>query len=190
MSYSAEFPDWDVFSEREVPFDVELLSPASEMLSVLQRSHTALADARQAVEDVRGEYLSALALQAVLVVQLGAALDRYAPDYTQASLVKVHRALRIVKDKMLDELGRAGLEIVIPMGKPFDEVVHLVNVEGWRHHENFSSEVVAEVVEPIVTCGGVVLRLGRVVMGAPLEEETTGVTATSEVEQSPEGREE
>src|SRR5947209_4682084 len=113
MSSLDKFPDWSVFSEREVPFDVELLSPAAEVVAVLQGSQAALDEARQEVKDVRREYLEALAQQAVLVVQLAAVLDRYAPDYTQASLAKVHRSLRIVKDQMLDELGRAGLEIII-----------------------------------------------------------------------------
>ena len=190
MSSLDKFPDWSVFSEREVPFDVELLSPAAEVVAVLQGSQAALDEARQEVKDVRREYLEALAQQAVLVVQLAAVLDRYAPDYTQASLAKVHRSLRIVKDQMLDELGRAGLEIIIPIGKAFDEVAHSVNVDGWRHHEDFSSEVVAEVVEPIVTYRGDLVRPGRVVMGAPLEQNAKVMAATSGIEKSLEGKEE
>ena len=190
MSSSAEFPDWSVFSEREAPFDSELLSPASEVAAVLQWSHAALDEAQQAVEDVRREGLMALAEQAVLVVQLAAALDRYAPDFTQASLTNVQRSLRIVKDQMLAAVNRAGLEIGVPLGKSFNEVADLVSVAGWRHHRNFSSEVVAEVLEPFVVYRGVPLRFGRVVMGAPPEEETIEVTSTSGVEQSLERREE
>lgn len=189
MSFSGELFDWNIFSRREVPFDVELASPALEMFAALQKSHAALVEAQQVVEHVREEYLAVLAQQAVLVAQLSAALDRYAPEYSEASLAKIHRSLRIIKDQMLDELKKGGLEIVIPLGKSFDEVADVVSVDGWRHHENFSAEVVAEVVEPIVTYRGDVVRRGRVLMGAPLEEART-VTAPAQVEQSAEGREE
>ena len=183
MSSLDEFPDWDAFSEREVPFDVELLSPASEVAAILRRRQAALDKAQQAVERIRKQGLMALAEQAVLVIQLAATIERYAPDLAQASLTKVHRSLRIIKDQMLAALADAGLEIEVPTGKPFDEVERWVNVDGWRHHESFSGEVVAEVVEPIVLYQGVLLRQGRVVMGAPPEIETIELVSTSKVEE-------
>jgi molecular chaperone GrpE (heat shock protein) len=190
MSSSDEFPDWNIFSEREVPLDVELLSPASEVTAILRRCQAALDEAQQTVEHIRKQGLMALAEQAVLVVQLAAALDRYAPDLAQASLAKVHRSLRIIKDQMLAALTDAGLEIEVPISKSFDEVERWVNVDGWRHHPSFPGEVVAEVVEPIVLYQGVLLRPGRVVMGAPPEGETIAAASTSKVEASPEGSEE
>lgn len=173
MSSSDKFPDWSVFPEREVPFDVELLSPALEMAAVLQRYRSDLDAAQQKVETVHRNGLLQLAQQAVFVIQLAAALDRYRADLKQASLDKVHKHLRVLKDQMLDALKQAGLEIDIPTGKSFDEVADLVDVEGWRHHEDFSSEVVAEMLEPIVTHRGKLIRPGRVVMGAPLQEKST-----------------
>jgi molecular chaperone GrpE (heat shock protein) len=173
MSSSDKFPDWSAFSKREIPFEVELLSPASEAAALLQRSQAALDEAWQEVDHVRGEGLAALAQQAALVIQLAATLERYQPDFTQASLKKVYRSLQITKDQMLDELRRVGLEIIVPLGKTFDEVAQLVNVDGWRHQEHFTSEVVAEVIEPIVMYRNILVRPGRVVMGAPLEQKTT-----------------
>lgn len=189
MSSLDKLPDWSAFSKREVPFDVELLSPASEAAALLQRSQVALDEAWKEVDNVRKEGLEALAQQAVLVVQLAAVLERYAPEYAQASMTKAYRSLRIIKDQMLDELQRAGLEIVVPHGKAFDEIAHLANIDGWRHHESFSAEVVAEVIEPIVTYRGELVRLGRVVMGAPPEAAIIVATSTSETEKSAEGRE-
>ena len=173
MLSSDKFPDWSLFKEREVPFEVELLSPASEVAALLQRYRTDVDAAEQNVEGVRNEGLAGLAQQAVFVIQLAAALDRYESDLKQASLTRVHRHLRVLKDQMLDALSSAGLEVVIPIGKPFDEVADSVHVEGWRHHEDFSSEVVAEVLEPIVKYRGALVRLGRVVMGAPPQNEAT-----------------
>ncbi len=182
MSSLDKLPDWSVFSQREVSFDVDLLSPASEVASVLQKSRIALDEAWTEVDNVRREGLEALAQQAVLVVQLAAVLERYASEYAQASLTRVYRSLHIIKDQMLDELQRAGLEIIVPLGRPFDEIAHLANVDGWRHHESFSAEVVAEVVEPIVTYRGELVRLGRVVMGAPPDPDAAIIVASSSSE--------
>jgi hypothetical protein len=167
MSSSAELPDWSAFAERPVLEEPGLLSPASEMAAVLQQYHADLEAVRQDVEAVRRDGLTALARQASFVVQLAAALTRYESIIAQASLKPVHRHLRVIKDQMLDALREAGLEIVEPLGKPYREVSELVQVEGWRHHADFASEVVAEALEPIVSFRGVLVRPGRVVMGAP-----------------------
>jgi molecular chaperone GrpE (heat shock protein) len=117
------------------------------------------------------------------VVQLAAALDIYESVLTQASLGKVHRHLRIIKDQMLSALEKAGLEVNIPVGKPFNEVANVVHVDGWRHHADFLSEVVAEVIEPIVTYRGRLVRMGRVVMGAPPDKVTEQIM-TDKVEKT------
>jgi hypothetical protein len=59
MSSSDKFPDWSVFSERHVPFDVELLSPASEVTALLQRYWTDMNKMRQEIESLRSEGLNA-----------------------------------------------------------------------------------------------------------------------------------
>jgi len=169
MSSSDKFPDWSVFKKRAVPFEVELLSPASEVAALLQRYSTDLDKAHKEIAGVRREGLKTAAQQAVFVVQLSQALDLYESVLAQASLERVHRHIRIVKDQMLNALKEAGLEINVPLGKPFSEVADSVNVDGWRRSEDYASEVVAEVVEPIVTYKGILIRTGRVVMGAPPE---------------------
>ncbi len=190
MSSSDEFPDWSLFSERNSPVEVELVSPASEVTAILRRCQMALEEAQQTIEQTRKQGLMALANQAVLVAQLTDTIEHYAPNLAQASLAKVHRSLRILKDQMLAGLADAGLEIEVPLGKSFDEVERWVNIDGWRHHESFSGEVVAEVVEAIVRYDGKLLRPGRVVMGAPPERETGEVAETYMIEESPERSEE
>ena len=169
MSSLAELPDWSAFGEREAPLDTELLSPAAELAAVLQVYRADLATVRAEVQQARLAGAAALAQQAVFVVQLAVALESYQAALAEASLSKVHRHLRIVKDQMLDALRGAGLEIVPLVGRSFDEIADLVDVQGWRHRPEFTSEVVAEELEPLVKYRGEVVRLGRVVMGAPPE---------------------
>jgi hypothetical protein len=167
MSPSDDVPGWDAFTVRDVPEGPELVSPASEVAALLQRYHADLARARDEIAAASRAGLESLAEQAVLVVQLAAALERYESLLQQASLGLVHRHLRVLKDQMMSAIAAAGLEIVVPLGRPFDEVADRVHVDGWRHREEFAAEVVAEVVEPIVMSGGALVRAGRVVMGAP-----------------------
>jgi hypothetical protein len=163
------FPDWSAFSPREAPDEIESLSPAAEAAGLLQRYYADLAAARQQQQDVTNGVLRALAKQAMYVFQFGAALERYQTEFAQASLPRVHRHLRVLKDQMLDGLYASGLEIDVPLAQPFETVADVVNVDGWRHETQFTAEVVAEVSEPIVRAGGTLIRPGRVVMGAPVQ---------------------
>jgi molecular chaperone GrpE (heat shock protein) len=167
MSSLDKLPDWSVFPEREVPFDIELLAPASEMAALLQKYRTDIDAVREKLEDAREEGLEALAQQAVFVVQFETALAEYATALAQVTQKKIHHHFRVLKDQMLEAMKKNGLEIVVPLGKPFDEVVDWVLVEGWLHHEDFPSEIVIQVKEPIITYQGALIRSGRVVMGAP-----------------------
>ena len=169
MSSSDKLPNWAVFSKRQVPLDVELLSPASEMVGLLQKYSCEMDKAKQETESVRREWLKVVAQQAVFAVQLESALKRYEPLLAKASLERIYKHIRIIKDQMLADIKNAGLEVSVPLGKAFNEVADNVSVDGWIHNESFTSEVVADVVEPIVTFNGKLLRAGRVVMGAPPE---------------------
>jgi hypothetical protein len=169
MSFSVKSPDWSLFSEREVPFEVDLLSPASEMAAALQQSVSSVRAAREETEGVRSDSLSMLAKQAVLVVQMDKALAMYENDVQKDSMTKIHRHLRILKDQMFDALKKAGLEIVVPFGQSFEEVSESVHVQGWRHGEQYQAEIVAEVLEPSVWYCGRLVHLGRVIMGAPIQ---------------------
>jgi hypothetical protein len=169
MSSSDKLPDWSLFSKRQVLIDVDLLSPASEIVSLLQKYSCEMEKAKQETESVRREWLNVVAQQAVFAVQLESALKRYEPLLAQASLGRIYKHIRIIKDQMLDDIKNAGLEVSIPIGKTFNEVSDNVSVDGWVHNEKFTSEVVADVIEPIVFVNGKLLRAGRVVMGAPPE---------------------
>lgn len=168
MSSSADLPGWEAFALRDAPESVDLLSPSSEVGGLLQRYRAEIDRATAAASEAKRDGLEALASQAVLTVQLASALDRYAGQLKDAGLERVHRHLRVLKDQMLAACAAAGVEIRVPLGAPFDEVADLVHVAGWRHRDEFTAEVVAEVIEPIVTHAGTLLRPGRVVMGAPV----------------------
>ncbi len=174
MSSSDKFPDWSAFSERNVPEKFELLSPASEISADLQRFSAKLKEAKEAVDKTREEILEPLAQQAVFVFKLSQALELYQADLQQISRPKgdIYRHFRVIKDQMQEALLNKGVEIIIPLGMSFDEVVDFVEIQHWRHHEDYTSETVAEVLEPIIKYYGNVIKLGRVVMGAPLEQET------------------
>jgi hypothetical protein len=168
MSSSDDHLDWSAFGEREVGLEVELASPAAELAAVLRRYRTELDAARAEVTAERRKGLEALARQAVLAVKLESALALYEPRLADASMGKAHQHLRILKDQMLGELVAAGVELVRLAGRPYEEVKTLVEVEGWLHKEGVESETVLEELEPAVRHGEEVIRMGRVVMGAPL----------------------
>jgi hypothetical protein len=178
MSSSDELPDWSVFSERDLPEVVDLLSPASELAAILQVFEANLSTEKKAAGDIRKEGLKILAQQAVFVVRLETALERHKPKFEQASLNKIYRSLRIIKDQMLDGLREAGLNIVIPQGQSFDDVADSVSVVGWKFSEDFPAEIVAEVLEPIVFYGDLLVHSGVVVMGAPKAQEVTDMAST------------
>ena len=163
MSCSDRYPDWSLFVEREVSVQGELLSPSAELSSIIQWARSEVDAAGRKGAEARAEALGALAQQAVFVAQLAGALEAYEREFP----ARAHRHLRVLKDQMLAALGQAGIEIVDPSGKPFDEVSKSVDVIGWRQHEQYPTELVAEVIEPIVTAEGAVVRRGRVIMGAP-----------------------
>lgn len=167
MSYSDELLGWSQFAAREAPALDELRSPAAEIAALLQRYRADVDSAQRATDEAKRAGLEALAEQSVFIAQLAAALDRYEADLAQAGLSRAHRHLRVLKDQMLSAVRRHGLEVVMPLGQPYEAVADRVEVDGWRHDTRFAAEVVAEVVEPIVLQAGKVLRQGRVVMGAP-----------------------
>jgi hypothetical protein len=169
MSSSDEPLSWSAFSTRPVAVRSDLVSPVAEMVAVLQRYRADVDAARAAVEDVRREGLKALAGQAVLAVRLEAALAAYQAKMADASLGRAYQHLRILKDQMLEGLVAQELAVVRLLGRPYVEVAALVEVDGWLHRAELEAEVVVEELEPAVVSAGVLIRAGRVVMGAPLQ---------------------
>jgi hypothetical protein len=165
---SAAGLSWSAFTERPAgPDPVELLSPAQELAAALQESQKALLAVRAEGTASLERVLGIVATQAALVFRLGVVLAESEDKLREAGLGRVRTQLSIVRRQMVEALDGAGLEIVDPIGAPFDATQEHVDVVDWRHGAEFTDEVVAETIEPIVRHDGVVIRNGRVIMGAP-----------------------
>jgi len=164
---SEEFPHWQSFSPRDVPFTFDILSPAAEIASVLQSYHSQTTTLHNEIEQIHLRGLQALAQQAVFIIQFQSALAQYESNLEQPPFNRIHRHFRVLKDQMLDALTQSGLEIQVPLGKPFEETADWVHVQGWRHHPDYPIEMVVEVLEPIILFQGKLIRQGSVIMGAP-----------------------
>lgn len=169
MSSLGKFPNWNLFTERPVPGEIDLLSPTSEVAALLQDFRASLEAERKQADEIQQQSIAALAQQAVLAVSFALTLERHRQKLEESSLLKVYRSLTIVKDQQLAAFQKAGLEILIPQGKRFDEIANYVDVIAWRHHEDFSEEIIAEVLEPAVFYQGRLVHTGIVIMGAPEE---------------------
>lgn len=182
MSSSDKFPDWDMFDNRNVPENIALISPSSEIAADLQKFYKKFVSAQKTIDQVRKEGLELLVQQAIFVNSFAEALSRYESELKKISQPKtdIYKHLRVLKDQMLDTFTTAGFEIFSPIGHPFDEVADFVNVQHWRHHDDFASEVVAEVLEPIVKYKGEIVGLGRVIMGAPKNSDSGKISGTTD----------
>lgn len=167
MSSSDETFGWPAIRERAVPAPAELLSPSAELGAALQRCWQQLDRERARTREVAADADAAAAEHAVLLHRFGIVLRDNEDALTAAGLGGVQRQLRILRDQMLAALKETGLEIVDPVGRPFDEVADAVRVLYWRNEPEFSSQVVAETIEPIVRHGVETVRPGRVIGGAP-----------------------
>jgi hypothetical protein len=156
-------PQWSEFVERNVS-DFELESPRSEVAAVLRRYRTDLDAAARASAEGRAAGLAALADQAVLAVEMLARLQS-AP----ASSTPVDDALRRVAGRMLEQVHRAGLEIVRLDGANLAEVAELAQIDAWQYDARFTDAEVIEEIEPAVLHEGRLLHRGRVVVGAPID---------------------
>ncbi|NUO80104.1 hypothetical protein HUU05_08510 [candidate division KSB1 bacterium] len=183
MSSSDKFPDWDKFAKREAPEVADLLSPASEVAADLQKFHAKLLAVRNEVEEAGRDGIAPLAQLAVLVFKIAAALEKYKSELESVSQPKadVFKTLRVLKDQMQTVLNEAGIEIIAPLGRPYEEVADFVNVMHWRHHEQFTAEVVAEVLEPIVKRRGQAVHLAHLIMGAPPKPEEPAASTNVEI---------
>lgn len=163
---------WSAFTERPAgPDPVELLSPAQELAAALQEGQKTLRATRDEGAAAVEKVLAIVADQAALVFRLGVVLAESEDKLRDAGLGRIRTQLSIVRRQMAEALDGAGLDVVDPLGAPFDATQAHVEVLDWRHGAEFTDEVVAETIEPIVRHDGVVIRNGRVIMGAPLNGE-------------------
>lgn len=167
MSSSAEPLSWSAFRERPTgPPVTDLISPALELAVVLRHHQQALHAERMAGQEEVDRVLAIAAMHAALVHRLGVVLAQSEEALHDAG--KAHRRLTIVHNQMSEALDATGLSVVDPTGWSFDEAEPQVTVVDWRHGNDFTHEVVAETIEPIVHYQGTVIRNGRVIMGAPV----------------------
>lgn len=163
----AEF-GWSAFAERATgPEVADLLSPAQELSAALQGVQKSLQAAREEGRTVVDDVLTAAAAQAALVFQLGVVIARNTDALREAGLGKVTRQLDVVRRQMTRALDQFGLVVDDPAGRSFNDAEAHVDVVDWRSGVEFTDEVVAETIEPIVLHNGSVIRSGRVIMGKP-----------------------
>lgn len=168
MSSSDEALSWADFAERPVTSrPVGLVSPAKELLGVLQQYRDDVNAAEERMRDAVGEVRQVAVEQANFVAQLAQVVEQAAEPLAAGGNRRLHSRLRVLKDQMLEALAEGGITVVDPLGEPFDKVADMVDVLGWRHGPEFESEVVARTDEAVVLFQGAVIRPGRVVMGAP-----------------------
>jgi molecular chaperone GrpE (heat shock protein) len=171
MSSSAERReefDWSAFADWSAGLtDVELRSPARELVAVLRRYQHDIEAERAAGREAVEQVLTIAATQAALLHRFGAVLEQGANKLREAGVDDVRKQLSIVHNQMRDALAKAGLTVIDPVGRTFDEAQAQVEVIDWRHSAEFTDEVVAETIEPIVLHGETIIHYGRVIMGAP-----------------------
>ena len=171
MSFSDNLLNWDQFKKRPEIEGVEILSPAAEVAAYLQQFYAKINSLTEKFEDVHNVAISGLAEQAVLVFQFQTILERYEEQLRHISQSggDVFRTLRVLKDQMLGTLRDSGIEIDVPLGRSFQEVAEIADKVHWRHGEEFTSEIVVEVIEPVIKLHNRVVRPAHLVMGAPLK---------------------
>lgn len=159
MSSSDDGLGWHSFAERPLATDAELWGPASEMTAVLRRYRNDVDAERRAAKRAYSAGLTVAVELANHIFRLSAALE--------ARQDNVLRQLDIVRQQMLEQLKLGQIAIADPRGLPADEVVSSVDVAGWRHGPEFTTQVVAETIEPIIFHRKELIRRGRVIMGGP-----------------------
>jgi len=165
---SKQPPTFADYTLRELPIEGEFLSLTSEIAALLDRNDRHLQD----VEDQHAGQVADMHASAGRVVQLVCHLETALGDcqdaMDQADLSRPFRRLRIIKDQLKDHLARSGYRWQDPTGRPFtEELAEQVQVDGWRHDDQFTVETVAETREPVVLLDDELLLPGAVIVGAP-----------------------
>lgn len=166
--------DWDGFEERPLPDGPggparpDPVSPGREMAAVLQRYWTDVQDERNRAEKESAATRKILTELAVHVARLDALLREAAGPLEEAGAKALGRRLHVARRQVLEPLHAMDITTQDPTGRPYESVADVVDIVGWRYGPEFTAEVVAETVEPVVLDRGTVVRLGQVIMGAPL----------------------
>lgn len=172
MSSLDKFPEWNSFEMKDMPGNTTILSPSAEIASDLQRFAKILKASQDKAEAENNKNVESAVPLAIMVYKFDLALKMYESKLKEISEKKsdVYKHLRVLKDQMIEYFIEAGFEIIEPIGLSFEDVADSVYIQHWRHDEKFSSEVVDEVLNPIIKHNGRVVEFGRVIMGAPPEQ--------------------
>jgi hypothetical protein len=162
------------YRHRELPQDFAMLSPAAEVAALL-KEHAA--DKQQWENDLvmREKACDKLLAEVTsLAYLLDEAVARFETPLEEQGLKRMHRELRVLKDKLIQTLLDSGYTWRDPMGELFEgDLPDLVNVDGWRYSPEYTENRIAQVREPIVLRNGIPIKEGSVVVGAPeLPEQT------------------
>ncbi|MFI0735053.1 hypothetical protein ACH4S9_39645 [Streptomyces sp. NPDC021225] len=166
--------DWDEFEERPVPEGLggpeqpDLVSPGRAMAALLQRYWSDLQNESNRAHKETAAARQVLIELAVHVARLDGLLREAAGPLEAAGAESLGRRLHVARKQVLEPLHALDITTQDPNGKPYESVADVVDIAGWRYGPEFTAEVVAETVEPIVLDCGTVVRLGQVIMGAPL----------------------
>ena len=150
---------------------------------MLQRFRDDLDEAGRAGAESRLQGLRTLAEQAVLAVELEKLLERHAAELRDPMANGALPGLAALKDRMLDHVASAGLEIVRLCGARASAVTDLAEVECWRWDGLYASPVVVEEVEAAIRVDGAPLRRGRVVIAGPHGPQSQNEARPVQVEQ-------
>ncbi|WP_406355559.1 hypothetical protein [Streptomyces sp. NBC_00658] len=166
--------DWDAFEERPLPEGLggpeqpDPVSPGREMAALLQRYWADLQSERNRVQKESAAARKILTELAVHVARLDGLLGEAAGPLEASGAKSLGRRLHVARKQVLEPLHAMDITTQDPTGKPYESVADEVDIAGWRYGPEFTAEVVAETLEPIVLDRGTVVRLGQVIMGAPL----------------------
>lgn len=170
----ATVSDWDAFEERPLPEGLggpeqpDPVSPGREMAALLQRYWADLQSERNRVQKESAAARKILTELAVHVARLDGLLREAAGPLEASGAKSLGRRLHVARKQVLEPLHAMDITTQDPTGKPYESVADEVDIAGWRYGPEFTAEVVAETLEPIVLDRGTVVRLGQVIMGAPL----------------------
>ncbi|WP_200308010.1 hypothetical protein [Streptomyces adelaidensis] len=165
--------DWDEFELRPVPEGAEEAAapdsptPGREMAALLQRYWTDLQSESNRVHKETAGARKVLVELAVHVARLDGLLREAAKSLEEAGAKPLGRRLHVARKQVLEPLHAMDITTRDPLGDAYESVADVVDIAGWRYGPEFTAEVVAETVEPIVIDRGTVVRLGQVIMGAP-----------------------
>jgi molecular chaperone GrpE (heat shock protein) len=158
---------WSQFTERDVLQEAAPRSPHLEIMTVLQAWYTHRKVMEKQIAETEDRWLDRLAELTVFIYHLEQCLEEYQSCMAEQGLTQAFRHLQMIKNQVVDTIRKTGIVILDPKKCKYAQISDLVNVIDWVYKQEFLEEVVTGVKDPVILYNERVLRLGRVVMGAP-----------------------